>query len=80
MGGNVRHAYKGSDREMIPDARKERDEASGDGYDELDADKDNDRYGQRDHELYCPYCGERGLAAGDNYCLNCGAELRGTFE
>lgn len=40
----------------------------------------DDRYGQRDHELFCPYCGERGCASGDNYCVNCGAELTGTFE
>lgn len=71
MGGNVRHAYKGTDRDMIPDARKDREEAS--------AETEDDRYGQRDHELHCPYCGERGLAAGDNYCVYCGAELTGTF-
>lgn len=69
MGGNVRHAYKGTDREIVPDARDSREEAA-----------DDDRYGQRGEELHCPYCGVLGCEELDQYCSNCGAKLTATFK
>lgn len=78
MGGNVRDAFKGEDRRPTNDAMSEREQAGTETVG--DTPESDGRYGQREHELFCPYCGERGCAEGDNYCLNCGAKLEGTFE
>lgn len=82
MGGNVRDAFKGSDRTRSCSTGRPSETPSGQSVESQRA-RSSGSYSSvdsgTDDRLYCPYCGDRGPLEGDNYCAQCGEELTGVF-